>query len=98
MRTQRLVVSALLVIAANLCVSAQVLASRLADIVTGKVTALPGGAQLVVDGKTYYLRLDGQALAQLQSVRVGETVDLALDGPPQATASKVVTIREHVGK
>jgi hypothetical protein len=76
-------------------VAAPAHASRVPDLVTGKVTALPGGAQLVVNGKTYYLRLDGNALEELQSVHVGDTVDLVLDGPPQGSTTKVVAINEH---
>jgi hypothetical protein len=76
-------------------VAAPAHASRVPPMLTGTVTALPGGAQLVVNGKTYYLRLDGDALEQLQSVHVGDTVDLLLDGPPQASSTKVVSIHEH---
>jgi hypothetical protein len=68
------------------------LASRAPDTVSGTVTALPGGAQLVVNGKTYYLRLDGSALSQLQAVHVGDTVELTLDGSAKSSSSKVVTV------
>jgi len=64
------------------------------NMVSGTVSGVSGN-QIVVDGKSYSIKLDGAALRELQHVQVGQSVDLVLNGPPAAGASQVVGIHVH---
>ena len=64
------------------------------NMVSGTVSGVSGN-QIVVNGKSYSIKLDGAALRELQHVQVGEAVDLVLNGPPKAAASQVVGIHVH---
>jgi hypothetical protein len=75
---------------------APVLAARPPIQVSGTVTAVEG-RQIVVDGISYPVQLQGAALQQLGQIRVGTRVDVVLSGPRGATATQVTTIRTHNG-
>jgi len=66
----------------------------MSNVLVGTVTGVSGN-QIVVDGKSYSVKVDGPTLRELQSIQVGEVVDLMLDGPPQAAGSQVIGIHAH---
>ncbi|HTW75946.1 MAG TPA: hypothetical protein VMD56_13615 [Steroidobacteraceae bacterium] len=68
--------------------------SRAPVLVSGSVTSINGG-QIVVNGVSYDVQLQGQALHQLEQVRVGDKVDLVLSGRPGSGATQVSAIRVH---
>lgn len=61
------------------------------NMVSGTVSAVSGN-QIVVDGKSYSIKVQGPALRELQRVQVGQLVDLVLNGAPQASSSQVISI------
>lgn len=67
------------------------------NMVSGTVSAVSGN-QIVVDGKSYSVKVDGPALRALQSVQAGQVVDLVLNGAPRASGSQVVAIHVHGGR
>jgi len=62
--------------------------------ITGTVSAVSGN-QIVVDGKSYSVKVEGPALRQLQRVQVGQTIDLVLNGSAASSASQVTAIHPH---
>lgn len=77
--------------------SAAVWSSKVPDnMISGTVSAVSGN-QIVVDGKSYSVKVDGAALRQLQSVQVGQVVDVVLNGAPQAVSSQVISIHVRAG-
>jgi hypothetical protein len=62
--------------------------------ITGTVSAVSGN-QIVVDGKSYSVKVDGPALRQLQRVQVGQTIDLVLNGSAASSASQVTAVHVH---
>jgi hypothetical protein len=79
------------VIAASWCAGPAFSARVLSNTVVGTVSGVSGN-QIVVDGKSYSVKIDGPALRQLQRVQLGSQVDLMLNGSPQSAASQVVGI------
>jgi hypothetical protein len=63
-----------------------------AGTVSGTVTSASGGQQIIVDGKSYDVDIQGPALGELAQVHTGDKVDLILNGPPGAPGSKVIDI------
>jgi hypothetical protein len=63
-------------------------------LVSGNVTSVDG-QQIVVNGNSYDVQLQGPALGQLEQVHVGDRVDLVLTGPPGAASTQVSAIRVH---
>lgn len=77
--------------------SAPVWSSKVPDnMISGTVSAISGN-QIVLNGKSYSVKADGAALRQLQSVQVGQVVDLVLNGAPQAVSSQVIAIHIREG-
>jgi hypothetical protein len=68
----------------------------LGDTITGYLTAPPGAGRVVLDGHIYALRDGVVTPNELASFRVGQLVDLVLDGPANSSASRVMLIRAHV--
>jgi hypothetical protein len=64
------------------------------NVVSGTVTSV-GSGQIVINGTTYNVQLQGPALQELQQVHAGEVVDVALSGPPGAAGTQVVAIHVH---
>ena len=68
------------------------LATRIPDFtVSGTVTSA-AGSQIVIDGKTYNVQVQGSALRELEQVQAGQVVDVILSGPPGAAGTQVVAI------
>lgn len=77
--------------------SASAWAGRVPDnMISGTVSAVSGN-QIVVDGKNYSVKVDAPALRELQSVQVGQTVDIVLNGKPGSASSQVINIHVHQG-
>jgi len=70
------------------------LSSRAPTLVSGSVTGVDGN-QIVVNGRSYEVQVQGRALQQLEQVHVGDKVDLVLTGPPGAASTQVSAIRVH---
>jgi len=66
------------------------------NMISGTVSAVSGN-QIVIDGKSYSVKVDGAALRQLQHVQVGQVVDVVLNGAPQAVSSQVIGIHVREG-
>jgi hypothetical protein len=69
-------------------------AARVANMLSGNVTGVSGN-QIIVDGRTYSVRLSSPALRELQQIQVGQKVDLVLSGAPQAATTEVIGIHVH---
>ena len=77
--------------------SASAWSSKVPDnMISGKVDAISAN-QIVVDGKSYSVKVDGAALRQLQRVQVGQVVDIVLNGEPKAVSSQVIGIHVREG-
>jgi hypothetical protein len=77
--------------------SAPVWSSRVPEnMVSGTVSAVNGN-QIVVDGKSYSVKVDAPALRELQRVQVGQHVEVVLDGKPSSAGSQVINIHVHEG-
>lgn len=74
--------------------AAPAFSSRAPVLVSGSVTSVDG-RQIVVNGTSYEVQLQGGALQQLEQVHVGDKVDLVLTGPPGASSTQVSAIRVH---
>lgn len=68
------------------------LANKPVYSVSGKVTTVPVGSKITVNGRTYPIAPHSPAVAQVQQVVEGETVRVTLNGPADAPTTKVVTI------
>ncbi|HEX4023752.1 MAG TPA: hypothetical protein VHX52_03475 [Steroidobacteraceae bacterium] len=68
-------------------------AMPIAFTVSGTVTSVAGGDQIVIDGKSYTVQVQGPALGELEQVHVGQKVAVVLNGPPGAAATQVVDIQ-----
>ena len=66
------------------------------NMVSGTVSAVSGN-QIVVDGKSYSVKVDGPALRELQKVQVGQVVEVVLDGKPGSSSAQVIGIHVHEG-
>jgi hypothetical protein len=64
------------------------------NMVTGTVSSVSSN-QIVVDGKSYSVKVQGPAFRQLQQVQLGEAVDLLLNGSPKSAGSQVIAIHVH---
>jgi hypothetical protein len=69
-------------------------AARVANMLSGNVTGVSGN-QIMVDGRSYSVRLNSPALRELQQIQVGQKVDLVLSGAPQASTTEVIGIHVH---
>jgi hypothetical protein len=67
------------------------------NMVSGTVSAV-NGTQIVVNGQTYNVKVDGPAFRALQGVQVGQRVDLVLNGSPHTAASQVIGINVRTGR
>ena len=85
-------------VAATLLVgSATVWSGRVPDnMISGTVSGVSGN-QIVVNGKSYSVKVDAPALRELQRVQVGQAVELELNGAPQSVSSQVIAIHVHEG-
>ena len=66
--------------------------------VSGKVTAVPIGRKITVNGRTYRIAAGSQARKQVNQLARGDTVRVILDGPPGSRSSKVVAIHATPGR
>ncbi len=66
------------------------------NMLSGTVSAVSGN-QIVVDGKSYSVKVDGPALRELQRLQVGQVVDLVFNGAPRAVSSQVIGIHVRGG-
>ncbi len=64
--------------------------------VTGTVDSIQGN-QIVIDGHSYSVSVDGSALQDLQQVQPGQTVDVLLNGPANSAQTEVIAIHVHSG-
>lgn len=72
-------------------------AGRVPDnMVSGTVSAVSGN-QIVVDGKSYSVKVDAPALRELQRVQVGQVVEIVLNGKPGSSSAQVIGIHVHEG-
>jgi len=62
---------------------------------TGKVTGLPGGNRIEVDGHTYTVVSGTEATEHIKSLHIGDVVGLKLEGPTAGHSSNVVKIDAH---
>jgi hypothetical protein len=77
--------------------SAPVWSSKVPDnMLSGTVSAVSGN-QIVVDGKSYSVKVDAPALHELQRVQPGQLVDLVFNGAPQSASSQVIGIHVRAG-
>ena len=57
---------------------------------TGKVTGLPGGDRVEVDGRVYTVPAGSEAAQHIKDLHIGDQVDFKLEG-----ADKVVKVNVH---
>jgi hypothetical protein len=60
--------------------------------VTGQVSAVEGTTAVTINGTTYLIAANSPAYQTIQSVKVGDTIGLVLDGPSGASTTQVVGI------
>ena len=83
--------------AAALVLSSAAWSTKVPDnMLSGTVSAVSGN-QIVVDGKSYSVKVDGPALRALQRVQIGQVVDLVFNGAPKAVSSQVIGIHVREG-
>lgn len=68
----------------------------LAPPITGIVTAAPSGGTIEVDHRSYHVQANSAAAKVLNSIYVGETIDMIVDQPPGG-AAEVISIVLHPG-
>jgi len=64
-------------------------------VVTGLVTALPGGGQIEIAHQLYHIRPNSAAAKALSSIYIGENVDAILDGPVGGGATDIMILTPH---
>lgn len=64
--------------------------------ITGTVTAVPYSGTIEVDHRSYHVKANSAAARALNSIYVGETIDMVVDGPPGGTV-EVISITQHQG-
>ena len=62
---------------------------------TGKVTALPGGNQIEVDGRMYTIVSGSEAVQRINGLHVGDVVDFKLEGAAPGRSNKVTSVNVH---
>jgi hypothetical protein len=62
---------------------------------TGKVTGLPGGSQIEVDGRMYTIVSGSEAAQRIQGLHVGDVVDLKLEGAAPGRSNKATSFNVH---
>jgi hypothetical protein len=67
-----------------------------APLITGKITAAPSSSTIEIDHRSYHIKSGSAAAKAINSLYVGETVDMRVDGPPGGTV-EAVTITPHQG-
>lgn len=92
-----LMVAAAIAITALAVHSGVAIASKSLYQFTGKVTAVPVGNRIVVNGHSYLLAAGSAAAKQAQEIVQGETVHVILTAPPNSTAAKVLVIHAAAG-
>lgn len=66
--------------------------------VSGKVTAVPIGHKISVNGRTYRVQANSPAERQINDIYRGESVRVDLSGPADARSSKAVAIHAARGR
>jgi len=66
------------------------------NMISGTVSAVSGN-QIVVDGKSYSVKVDAPGLRELQQVQVGQVVELVFNGKPGSSNVQVIGIHVHEG-
>lgn len=87
-----LFVASMLAVANVVSIAPAVAIVVVAPQVTGRVTAIPSSTVIVVDGHQYLVAANSPAFKTLQTVHVGDSVGLMLDGPAKSSASHVTSI------
>jgi hypothetical protein len=78
--------------------SGTALATRVPGVqVTGQVTAVSRTDAITVDGHLYLILAGSPAAQQVVNIKVGQVVDLQLNGPANTSASEVISISLHSG-
>ena len=67
--------------------------------VSGTITAQPSSTSrtLEIDRKIYHVKANTAAATMLNSLYVGEVIDVILDGPPNGASQEVISIQQHTG-
>jgi hypothetical protein len=65
---------------------------------TGRITGLPGGNRVEVDGRMYTIASSSGASEQVKHMHIGDVVDLTLDGAVPGHSSNVVQIHVHLAR
>lgn len=71
--------------------------TRAYDLISGEVTAAPVSGEIEVAHHLYHIKANSAADKALSSFRVGQTVDLVLDGQAGSKTSEVISIVAHTG-
>jgi hypothetical protein len=95
--TSLLMVS-MLAVANVVSISPAVAIVVIAPQVIGHVTAIPSSTLIVVDGHQYLVAANSPAFRTLQTLHVGDSVGLMLDGPVKSSASHVTSIQVSPGQ
>jgi hypothetical protein len=87
------------VIVLGLCLQPNVgWSSRLlGPVLTGEVTAAPASGTIEISHRAYRVKPNSAADKALRNFYVGETVDVAFDGPLNSSSAEIVSIVQHTG-
>jgi hypothetical protein len=66
-------------------------------VVAGRVTALPGDYQIVLDGHVYRVRPGSPAAGALGKLAPGTSVEALMDGPPGDSNSRIILVNPRAG-
>ncbi len=69
--------------------------SRMLDVVSGEITAVPLSGSIEVDHHRFRVKAGSSADRELHGFSEGQKVDLVLDGPPGNKESEVLSISLH---
>jgi hypothetical protein len=73
-------------------------ATKIAILVVGEVTATPTPGQIEVNHQVYRVMRASAADQSVHSIRVGQKVELVLDGPADGKSTSVQSIKLHIDK
>ena len=74
------------------------LANKPLFTLSGTVTEVPVGQRITVDGHSYPIAPGSAAVAQVQQVVQGETVQVTLNGPAGARTTQAVAVHATSGR
>jgi hypothetical protein len=65
--------------------------------VSGRITALPGDYQIVLDGHVYHVQPGSPAADALRRLAPGASIEAVFDGPPGDSRSHIILVNPRAG-